>query len=334
MLGESTLIVMDSDGSPDHDACLEFMTRGIWESKLFNTTNKAPLEGNWHVHHPLLRPGIKRVLLDVMYKEDTVNGERVIPFYPQAKVKGYGSPKAIIVLYSIPQPHHTHPKLLLVCHKVGGKGSGSGGHFMVGWKLPHEWKLACVVDYVAHTFLDVPHWGKSVGLDTFISQATPLVGIRQASPSQAFPKSMMRQAHKFTFPPYTMVDVLHMDSVAIGVGNCEQDTGEKPCTSHFGEEPSTPPPTPMKRRSNDKITPEHKAFKPSLCLPCDDTPLEEPRIRICACWIGCFGDDEDEISGTGGCMRIAKHGSDYCEFCNEHDCGCYCLGCRGVEDRR
>ena len=106
MVGENALIVLDSDGSPEHHECLHFMTCDIWKSALFNPQSLVPPSFDtwpWTDSHPFRRPGIRRVLLDVMYKGDTEDGERVPNFRPNDHVLGNGSVKAIIVLYSIPR---------------------------------------------------------------------------------------------------------------------------------------------------------------------------------------------------------------------------------------
>eukprot|EP00966_Prymnesium_polylepis_P005251 121112-Prymnesium_polylepis.1 len=96
MAGEEALLVMDSDGSPDHWDSMEFLTsKEVWESKLFNPHGEPPPPETQALKwdsRPAKRPGVKRVLLDVLY---TGNVDRHTKLAPNANVTGHGSVRAI-----------------------------------------------------------------------------------------------------------------------------------------------------------------------------------------------------------------------------------------------
>ena len=223
MVGTEALLVLDSDGSPDHNECMDFMAKHMWESKLFNPTGEVspfaygssppPSDGV----NPFCAPGVRRVLLDVMYTKDTIAQEgRIQGFTPTASIMGNGSVKCIVVLYSFMRPIHP-PRLVLATHKCNGKGSGSGGHFPVGWALHHNHPLSHLIAGLAEHVLCVPGWGRRMGVPT-LSHDT--ISSLITHPSQAFPEAMLKHNSTRTFDPYTILDVLTMKSVAIKVPNC------------------------------------------------------------------------------------------------------------------
>ena len=217
MAGLEALVVLDSDGSPDHEECMQFMTsHDMWDSKLFNPNGESPLtprhEDAWTAH-PLLKPWVKRVLVDVIYTSGHATSA-IVDILPNSNVLGKGSVRAIIVLYSIPRPG-LPPRLVLACHKCDGKGSGSGGHFMGRWRMRTQLPLATLVAGLAEHMLGVKGWGsRMLGAPPPTMEALPL-----KSACFAFPASMLSHHCTREFPPYTMNDVLLMDSIAPRVSN-------------------------------------------------------------------------------------------------------------------
>ena len=227
MVGTEALLVLDSDGAPDHNECMEFLAKGMWESKLFNpTSEESPFEGSqygglswvgaWDHINPFRAPGVRRVLLDVMYTQDTEKGERIQGFTPIAHAMGTGSVKCIVVLYSFMRPIHP-PRLVLATHKCDGKGSGSGGHFPVGWTLHHTHTLSSLIAGLAEHVLGVTGWGGRMGVST-LSYDT--IASLTTHASQAFPQTMLKHDSKRRFDPYYIEDVIKMRSVAPKVANC------------------------------------------------------------------------------------------------------------------
>ena len=150
-----------------------------------------------------------------MYKGDTEDGERVPNFRPNDHVLGNGSVKAIIVLYSIPRPEGV-PRLVLAAHKCNGKASGACGHWMKGWKLPSGLKLGPLIAQVATCYLGVHGWADLVGMPRVDG-----VDVEGRHASLAFPATMLKESSvPRMFPPYTLEEVLAMDSVAPKVPNC------------------------------------------------------------------------------------------------------------------
>ena len=158
------------------------------------------------------------------------DSERSPSFKPNSNVKGTGSLRAIVVLYSIPQPSGAN-RLLLACHKCDGKGSGTPGHWLHGWKMPPGCHLGTLVSQLAHDHLEAPGWGASHG----ISYPAPENKLSYLHASFAFPRSMLRSgSHMRHLPPYSMDDVLQM---AFGGTTSPQLSPGRPdtcgyCSSH------------------------------------------------------------------------------------------------------
>ena len=219
MVGSECLYVMDSDGTAEHIEQLQFITCGIWDSKVFNPGSQPPPPetepGTTWGANPFKRPGVKRVLIDVLYTRDFDDKTKIrhVNFKPNSNQRGDGSPKAIIVLYAIQRPG-LPPRLVLASHKASGKGSGSSGHFIMGWHMFHGQCLAPLVAELAEKLLGVPGWGARMKVP--FTAHSPVV---LSHASLAFPKSLLRPGWACDFEPYTMQEVLCMDSVAKPVSN-------------------------------------------------------------------------------------------------------------------
>lgn len=170
-----------------------------------------------------------------MYCGDTHNTHgRNDNFKPNSNMEGTGSVKAIIVLYSIKRPS-LPPRLVLAAHKCNGKGSGSGGHFMVGWQLRKGSILGTLVASVAEHILGVRGWGARMGLN--VLEESEFVETHKKAASFAFPKALLSYNCGRKFPPYDMSDVLGMHSVAPRLIN-----------SHLHPMCVLPPPPPKRKR--------------------------------------------------------------------------------------
>ena len=244
MVGEECLYVLDSDGTAEHLQQLEFITHGIWHSKFFNASSESPPpeiepDTTWDAS-PFKRPGVKRVLVDVLYTADFDNKTKIrhTNFSPNSNQRGDGSPKGIIVLYAIQRPC-LPPRLVLASHKASGKGSGSSGHFIMGWHMFHGQCLAPLVAELAEKVLGVPGWGARMNVP--FMEHSPMV---LSHASFAFPKSLLRPGRACDFEPYTLQEVLCMVSVAKPVSNCVQvarDTLLDPPRINRAHTPSTTP---------------------------------------------------------------------------------------------